>query len=498
MRAALVTVVTAVACGLVACSEGPTSDPPAALELGACGDTVDLTALTGPRADRLTFACGVLEVPLDHDDADSEPIPMAVVRIRDAAQHDRIGSLVMNPGGPGQSGLTHAAYWAGWLPDDILERFDIVTFDPRGTGLSAGINCGSLPEDEQPGVLLDIGTTDGFAQAERLARDQAEACAAEVGEDRVGFFNTTATARDLDLLREALGDDRLSYLGFSYGAKLGGAYAHQFPDRVRALVLDAPSDPLEDWLIVTRRQVAGFEDSFAAYADDCPHRPTCASLGDAREALASLVAKADGFPVPSGRPQDDVPMSGSDVLYAITGLLYSTRLWPNLDQAIGEALLGDSGGLHDAVDHTHERATDDESADGDDALYVINCNDAVPGPGSEEIMAAARDLTEKYPTFGAVGSWWLLGCTFWDQERAVLEEPVAPDAPPLLVVGTRHDPATPYRGAVAFAETLGSGHLLTWEGQGHTAYGQSECVTELADAYLIDLTVPEEGTRCLA
>jgi len=498
---------------VTACTDDPgdpssTSTPPAstpspdargsALVFGDCGERIDLASVQLPegRTDRLTFACADLDVPLDHGAPDGEQLAMAVVRIRDADQHDRIGSLVMNPGGPGNPGLGWAAYWAGWLPDEILERFDVVTFDPRGTGLSEGINCPDLPEADEPGRSLDVTSSGQLAKAARLLRRQSEACAERVGPQRLTHFNTTATAHDLDLLRAALGDEALTYLGFSYGAKLGAAYAHLFPARVRALVLDSPSDPAVDALTVAVRQAAGFEKSLVSWVEDCPNRPTCTRLGEAREALATLVERADAKPIPSGRPIGDVPMSGSDVLFAVVGLLYSSSQWPLLDDALAEAMLGDSGSLHEAIDQNTGRVHDDTSPDAGEAGDVINCNDAAPGPARRQIAAAGRRLASRAPTFAPVASWWLLGCSSWTVERHVLELPTAPDAPPLLVVGTTHDPATPYAGAVSLTRTLGSGHLLTWEGQGHTAYGQSACINDLVDGYLLQLTMPADGTRC--
>jgi hypothetical protein len=212
----------------------------------------------------------------------------------------------------------------------------------------------------------------------------------------------------------------------------------------------------------------------------------------------SLVERADAMPIPSGRPVGDPPMGSADVLFGVAGLLFSDDFWPMLDDALSEALLGDSGSLHEAIDNITGRNREDSGPDASEALTVINCNDAPRGPSHDEVLAAASGLDTTTPVFARLASWWLVGCSEWTAERTVLEEPTASDAPPLLVVGTRHDPATPYAGAVVFAETLGSGHLLTWEGQGHTAYGRSDCVVELVDAYLLELTVPADGTTCPA
>jgi pimeloyl-ACP methyl ester carboxylesterase len=485
--------------GLAACSEDEKAPRREALEFGECGERVDTAVVPPERAAALTFTCATLDVPLFHAEPDGEQLPMAVVRVRDARQHDRIGSIVLNPGGPGNPGLGWIAGWAARMPDEVLERFDLVSFDPRGTGLSQGINCADLPTTGEPTRRIDLTVEADYQYALDLSRQGSESCAEAIGTDRVPAFSTTATAADLDVLRSALGDEQLTYVGFSYGAKLGAAYAHQFPDRVRALVLDAPSDPRSDWLGLMVRQIEGFERAFEEYADDCPNRPTCARLGDPRAALATLVDRADGMPVPSGRPTGDVPMSGIDVLQGTTGLLFASNLWPLLDDGLGEALLGDSGTLHEAIDQTTHRVADGDGPDASEALAVINCTDEAGAATRAEVLAAARAMGRRSPTYAPLGSWWLMACQGWVPDRVPLEQPTAPDAPPLLVVGTRHDPATPYPGAVSLAETLGSGHLLTWEGYGHTAYlRESPCVDEIVDAYLLELTVPEDGALCPA
>jgi pimeloyl-ACP methyl ester carboxylesterase len=486
---------------LSACTEAGDDEATGAprVRFGSCGDQVSLDGVQMPanRQDQLMFSCGRLRVPLDHAHPDGEHISLAVVRVRHRHQSARIGSLVMNPGGPGQPGLSYHAYWSSWLSDDVLDTFDVVTFDPRGTGASAPINCPAIDEDSEPTRFPDLLSAPGYADATRVNRHRTDACLDLLGR-RAPFFTTEATARDLDLLRGALGDDRLTYVGFSYGAKLGGEYAHLFPDRVRGLVLDAPSDPTTDPVATTEVQVAGFEHAFAEYADDCAARPSCSTLGDPRKFVVDLVRTANATPIHSGRPGDELPATGADVLTAVQGLLYDDATWSVLDAALTEAADGDSGSVFEAIDHLHRRVPDDAPADADDAGFVINCNDRPPGAAIPVIKATAARLVAAYPVFGAFGSWSLLECTFWPEDGQILELPTAPKAPAILVIGTVHDPATPYPGAVRLAETLGSGHLLTWEGEGHTAYGQSDCIDRLVDRYLIATAVPPADTRCPA
>ncbi len=501
----------AVALSLAACSPGsddrPERDAPRRVVGGPlafvpclASALVDTSFLSSDRAASLAVECATLATPLDHAARDSETLDMALVRIRSRKPSpDRIGSLVLIPGGPGNAGLPLAGWWASWFSDDILEHFDLVTFDPRGTGSSAPINCAKVPEDDRPSFIAHLLTKKGFAKAASAFRHLTDACLDRLG-DTAPYFNTTATAQDLDLLREALGDERLTALGWSYGAKLGAEYARHYPDRVRALVLDAPSDSTIPAVEVAARQVHGFESSLKQWAARCPDRPTCADLSKPIGFVRSLVATADRRPIRSSRPQDALPASGATVLDAVVAMLYDSREWWRLDTALHEAAGGDAAGLFDGIQHLQGPPVSDDPdrPEPNDANYVINCNDRPPGPSVREIRAGARRLAADNSVFGEWGSWSLYGCRSWQPDRTPLADPVAPDAAPIVVVGTVHDPATPYEGAVRIADVLGSGHLLTWEGRGHTAYGTSACVTELADEYLVTLRLPAEGARCPA
>jgi len=470
------------------------------LTFADCGDLFDQqdakTMIPADRMSQLAFTCATLEVPVDHDQPNGDQIPLQIMRATKTGGTDRIGALVLNPGGPGASGLGFLPYWMSWISDELLDNFDIVTFDPRGVGKSAPILCGDLPQDNELLQYPDLLSAPGWAYATAIFSDRADGCLAALG-SRAAAFNTHYTARDLELLRDSLGDEKLTYLGWSYGAKLGGEYAHQFPDRVRALVLDGPSNPTKDYIGIVTDQVAGFEQSFDAYAAGCASRPSCAAIGDPRSFVLDLVRTANTSPIPSYRPGDDLPANGINILDGVLALLYDDAAWQHLDDSLIEAKNGDSGSLFEANDFLKGKYTQDVGRpQSDDAYYVISCNDAPVGPSEPDIKSAAAQLEADYKIFGALISWELIECTPWSADRHVLEAPTAPNAPDLLVIGSLHDPATPYDGAVALAETLGSATLLTREGEGHTAYGQSDCIDSLVDTYLISLEVPEPGTRC--
>jgi pimeloyl-ACP methyl ester carboxylesterase len=443
---------------------------------------------------KVDLACGELAVPLDYARPDGEQITLQIIRARHKDQSDRIGSLIFHPGGPGDAGLEYTPFLLSWLPESLLKRFDLVSLDPRGTGGSAPINCPVTPGDRErttPNVL----THAGFAQAAILEGQKSQSCLRTL-RSRTPHFTTEAAARDVDRLRAAVGDQALTYLGLSYGAKVGAEYAHRFPKSVRAAVLDGPSEPSATLFDSIVRQTRGFEDGFDQYAKGCVTRSTC-QLGDPRVFVARLVAQADAAPIPSARPGDDRPANGAVVLEAVRGALYAEERWAYLDEILLEASSGDSGGIFEMIESAAGPPIEDSApADHRDAFYVVSCNDSAIGPTDEQIRTTARTMAQSYPLFGTKSAFDLFACKTWQPQRSVLEPPVAPTPNRLLVVGTLHDPATPYAGAVALTKILGNATLLTWEGNNHTAMGYSACIADISARYLIDLTLPPRGTHC--
>ncbi len=279
---------------------------------------------------KVEMACGTLQVPLDHERPAGAQLTMQVIRARATEQSNRIGSVIFNPGGPGASGLDYLPSLLAVLPAEIFQRFDVVSFDPRGTGGSAPINCPRWPEQPPGAPEPDLLDETGFATASRLEQQFAQGCLQVLGE-RAPHFTTAATARDLDLLRIALGDDRLNYLGQSYGAKLGAEYARRFPAAVRVAVLDAPSEPRGTLVQDLVRQARGFEHTFDVYAAGCPERPACHLGRDPRAFVTRLVAKANKAAIASSARADANPATGADVLDTVRGALYVSASWSDLD-----------------------------------------------------------------------------------------------------------------------------------------------------------------------
>jgi pimeloyl-ACP methyl ester carboxylesterase len=484
---------------LAGCSVSPDLDRNATpLIFAPCADTSSWAAAPLPqqRRDRLDVRCAAFTVPIDHAHLTRGSLDMAVVRVRASNQHDRIGSLVLNPGGPGVSGVDFMPSWVAWLPNELLARFDIVSFDPRGTGRSAPIRCGDEPADLEGAALPDLRTDEGWAAAQVLLRARDQGCADKLG-NAASLFSTDATARDLDLLRDALSDEALTFVGWCYGARLGAQYARLFPGRVRALVLDAPPDPSAQWDTIVESQIAGFEAAFTSYAAQCHSRETCVRVGDVRSLLDQVLQKARAKPIPSGRPTGDKPATWDVVLRSVLGFLSAPELWPLLDDALTEADAGDSGSLHDMIDSLEGRTAANRDANASAALAVILCNDRPPVANPENLRAEAAEFAREYPTFGEYAAWWLFACSYWTVPHQALPTTALTVTSPVLVVGTSADPATPYPGVSAFADSVGpKAVLLTWSGTGHTAFGRSPCVGEHVTAYLIELRTPEEGTVC--
>ncbi|MEP6762123.1 MAG: alpha/beta hydrolase [Sporichthyaceae bacterium] len=493
MRRLITAVVVATALGLSSCTSSPSRES-TSIEWGNCARITDVHSpnISAERFARLEFGCGTLDVALDPAQAEAGTVAVQLIRVHQSGGPGTKDPLLLIAGGPGQSGVDFAGYAVGMLPDAVLDRFDVVGFDPRGVGHSKPIRCEH--PDSGPPTFPDLLTATGYARAASEMRQFAEKCAAALG-SKAALFSTTATAVDIDRIRAALGQSTLTYLGWSYGAKLGGEYARLYPGKVRAAVLDAPSNPGTTWIETAERQIGGFEATFDQFTAWCAAQGRCGALGDMRAFVGKLVRRAEKSPIASGRPGDDVPTNGVNVVDAVASAMYDDVRWPDLADGLAEAANGDSGTLRDLVDASH--GSDDDS-NAEDAQFVINCNDSAAGPTDAEIKAAGARFAKQFPLFGVWGSWQLFGCSFWQADRHTLRPPVAATEHPIVVVGTVHDPATPYTGAVAMATGLGSAELLTWEGVGHGAVGRNDCVTSLVADYLVSLKVPPRGTRCPA
>jgi pimeloyl-ACP methyl ester carboxylesterase len=464
----------------------------------------DCTAVIKPQiasqrgGDRdLRFGCGRLRVPLDYTNPSGQGLRLFLLRVRLGGQRQRIGSLVVNPGGPGGSGLDAAVGLALQLPLDLLRRFDLVGFDPRGVGLSSPLTC--IPDSlKDRGIALDpdARAPGQYAAQAALARQIAQGCSSEYGR-ALGHYNTEETARDMELVRQGVDDAKLTYLGYSYGSRLGSVYAHLFPRRVRALVLDGAVNPVAGEVAGAETQARGFENAYDRFAADCRRKGTSCLVGpDARASLTALVAQARRAPIRSSAAGETRSATAGHVLLAAISALYDQDEWRILDSALYEARNGDAAGVLALADRYSQRDENGKYTNLLDANVTINCTDTKERVPDAVVTAKLAEWRRQYPLFGTSLALGLLACQQWTGPRHPLPVVKATGAPPILVVGTVNDPATPYASAQVLARQLASGRLLTWQGDGHTAYPKTPCVTAAVGAYLIDLTPPPGGTSC--
>lgn len=441
------------------------------------------------------FLCRRLQVPLDYTNPAGRQISLAVQRKPATDTRHRIGSVLMNPGGPGESGIQFLQNSADTFAH-LNQRFDLVSWDPRGVGESTPFTCLDGPHLDAylaiDSVLDDPQEKAAYIQANK---DFADGCARRSG-DLLPFMDSETMARDMDSVREALGDSKLTYLGFSYGTFIGEWYAHLFPTRVRALSLDGVIDPTTNSGADPIGQVEGFQSNLDAFFADCRSRSTClyAKSGDPRQKLMAAVARLDKTPLAVGNRQ----LTRSLALYGVLGALYDQGTWSDLDQALTALDLRDGHKLLDLADYENERNPDGSYANiMNGANLATNCLDSAVPADISEYDKLGPELAKASPLFGPWSQYSGLQCAYWPVGPKNVNVPLTiSDAPPILLVGGTNDPATPYADAVAASKEISGSVLLTREGNGHTSYFDSRCIQDAEDAYLIDLTLPAAGTVC--
>jgi pimeloyl-ACP methyl ester carboxylesterase len=470
------------------------SAPAATVNWRPCPDVPK--AALGRTPTNVTYECGTVSVPQDWSKPNGgKQFGVALLRARATHQTNRIGSLVVNPGGPGGSGVDLATYLSVGLPAEITQRFDIVGFDPRGVGKSEQVKCFSDADlDASFGADPDPVSQQDFDKAVALSRKMAQSCGNKYG-DNLRLYSTEQAARDMDAIRAALGEQKLTYLGYSYGTLLGAVYAQLFPTRVRALVLDGAVDPTLDSMASAESQAKGFEhafDNFAAWCKD--NAAKCPIAPDARAAVTSAMDSARRSPVsgPGGRAA-----TAGWVQTAVVASLYSQEQWSQLAVSIDNLRKGNASSVLRLADSYAERNAQGRYSNLFDANTVVNCTDDNATPPVDKLRGLQTQWRQKYPLFGASTALDLV-CAQWPGKRDPYPAGAAKGAPPVVVVGTTRDPATPYEQTPKLADMLGVGVVLTWQGEGHTAYPQTRCITNAVNRYLVDLTVPAKGTTCPA
>lgn len=462
------------------------------LEWAACGDA--------------GAECATVTVPRDYAKPNGRTLDIAVTRVKATEPQKRIGSLFFNFGGPGAPAAIYARRFGADLFATLSDRFDIVGMDPRGTGESEGaVDC--EVDQEREGVYSQPFTTPLNLDVNQLIatdRRYIQRCLQRNDADVLAHVSTANTTRDMDRVRDALGESKLSYLGFSYGTFLGATYASLFPNRYRALVLDGALDadryinkPLES----VREQTSAIERALGRFLAACAgDQIACSGFGghDPWTAFHELIAQADRQPLPTAQGR---ALDGDDIRAGAVQAMYSKSAWGALGRALAQAMGGDGTLMRGITDGLYGRGVDGRYDPLLDRFYAISALEQ-RYPKSVNVFLKAGDH-----------SWGLFDHAFWNHGYAELAWglwPVDPrgvfrgpfravrHAPTTLVIGTTYDPATPYRGAVRLARDLGNARLLTMRGDGHTAYGgNSACIDAAVDAYLEDAVVPATGTTCV-
>jgi len=436
--------------------------------------------------------CGSLNVPLNYADPSGATIEIALERhlAEDPAQ--RIGSLVINPGGPGVSGIDDFPNELSVLTAGLLDDFDIVTFDPRGVQRSDPLTCGETP-GAAPTSLPNPVPDSVQAQQALLTNDRSFAVDCEKASGALlPNVGTVDVAQDLDRLRIALGDAKLTFMGQSYGTLIGATYAEMFPTHIRAMVLDSAIDPNLSLNQITLGQADGFEGVLTSFFTWCAATPSCAwrPNGDPTTALLAQITSSQTTPAPAGSGRT----AGAGELYdALLDGLYSTSDWPKL----GVALAADAAGNGAPVVAMSDSYNADGSTNGDDVGLAVDCLDHPASKVLKAYALLAASFKVSAPVFGPLLAWGEAACAVWPIPSTRTVGPAtAVGSPPILVVGTTHDPATPYQWAVNLSHELSQGVLLTREGSDHVAYFYSPCVRSYIQTYLVTLATPPAGTVC--
>jgi len=443
--------------------------------------------------DGVEFA--MLEVPADHDRPSGDTYELFVARRLADDQENRIGSLLVNPGGPGFGGSDFAVYGDQVYGEELLERFDIIGWDPRGTGRSEpAVDC--IDDYDRFYGEHDITPDDDAERRQivELAEQFATDCESRNG-DVLSQIGTNDTARDMDAIRRALGEDTISYFGFSYGSELGATWATLFPETVRAAVLDGASDPNADLIEHGLQQSKGFESTLSTFLTQCSEDTTCAfhNGGDTEAAFDELMASLDEDPIPSAADRPDV--NRLIAVQAVIKAMYSDSSWPQLAQSLADAEDGDGAGLLALYDSYYQRLPDGTWGNELEAFQAISCADDEERPTVEEDDASVDQFQAVAPRIAphSTGSYF---CTFFPKSDDPRVDITGSGAGPIVVIGTTGDAATPLDSTRAMAETLEDGRLVIVTADQHTGYDVNDCVNDAVHRYLVDLEPPEAETQC--
>jgi pimeloyl-ACP methyl ester carboxylesterase len=448
-----------------------------------------------------------VEVPLDWSKPDGDTIEIAVMRHH--ADGTALGSLLMNPGGPGGSGYDYVRDYAQYLVTaDVLAKYDLIGFDPRGVNHSNAVTCYADAGDRDEylyGTYHSAYGTPGWVdELTQREKDYAAACDENTG-PLLAHIDAASVARDMDVIRAVLGDEKINYLGYSYGTYLGTMYAELFPEKVGRMVLDGAVDPTVSDLDALATQMGGFESALRAYMDDCQaNDSSCPFTGGTDDGMHQIRELLDGIDAQHLVASDGRVLDSATVGTGIGDNLYSDSFWPDLTAMFNDLYDGSADAAFASADDYNGRNSDGSYQDNSNDVYsAVTCAEGDLGTDSTDTLGDIPVLQEKAPTIGDYFGYddtFVLDalCSNWPYPVADLPTTFdAKGAAPIIVIGTSNDPATPYANAVSLSKQLDSGVLISYEGEGHTIYAQGvACVDDAVDAYLIDGTVPSEDPKC--
>ena len=477
-------------------SVSPQSPPPGSEALSRFyGQRLEWTDCEGAQ-------CASLEVPVDYARPQGDTIKLALVKVPARRSSHRIGSLVVNPGGPGGSGVDYARAADFIVGKGVRDAYDIVGFDPRGVGRSAPIDC--LTDSQLDAFLGADPTPDDAAEEQAFAdtaRSFAQSCAATAG-PLLGHVSTQDAARDMDVLRATLGEEKLTYLGKSYGTYLGSIYASLFPTNVGRMVLDGVVAPDLTPEELNLGQAKGFELATRQWAAYCVRQGDCplgSSVDAVMQGLRTFLKSVDQSPLPRTGDNAVPRLTEGWASLGIAAAMYDQGAWQTLTDAMGDAVGGDGTALMQLADQYADRNPGGQYAGNImEVIYAVNCLDKADSNDVALRHQQAEDSLKDAPTWGPFLMWSSLPCGVWPVKATGAPEKItAAGADPIVVIGTTRDPATPYEWSVRLRDQLADASLITFDGDGHTAYTRSNsCVDDAVDTYYLKGTVPKDGLRC--
>jgi pimeloyl-ACP methyl ester carboxylesterase len=438
--------------------------------------------------------CGNIEVPFDYADPEQGSFVLYIKKHNAANPADRIGSMMVNPGGPGFGGSSLADDAEYYFSQDLIDRFDIIAWDPRGTGESTpAVNCVDT-FDEYFGLDSPPETPEEKQALIDASQAFNDKCAENSG-TILPFISTKASAQDINSLRLALGEEKVTFFGFSYGSELGTTWATMFPETVRAIVVDGAVDPTASSIQEGMSQAKGFEGQLATFLKQCSERTTCEfhNNGDAEAAFDKLVLDIDAKPLEVSK---DRTLVTQGVLFtAVAQAMYSDYYWPQLSEALSAAQGGDGKGILQLYDDYYQRKDDGTYGNELEAFLAISCLDDPGATSTEEVDSHIADFIAAAPRLGGNFAYGY-SCALWPVEQAAKVTITGKGAGPIVVVGTTGDAATPLSSTRKMAQGLEQGILIVVDANQHTGYGANNCVVKAVDDYLIKLTVPANETTC--